>query len=76
MLKSNSTLAKVCDYITIICPAILAICGALESSGVVELLGSWQGWAVTILAGASTVASVLYNWATGQYKNKTETAGV
>ena len=56
------------DWCTIICPLILTIGGTLEASGIIDMLGSAGGVVVAVLAGVTTVASIVYNIVTGVYK--------
>ena len=66
----KEVLKKVSDWITIVCPLIIMVGGALEGSGFITILGSGGAWFASFLGGLIFVASLLFNIVTGYYQKK------
>lgn len=59
---------QTCDVLTIFCPALIAVVGALEGSGVIQALGDKGIWVASALATITAVASIVFNVVTDYYK--------
>jgi len=61
MNTTKDIIRKVTDIITIVFPAAIAVAGTLEATGVVEWLNTTHGIVLAVVAGISSIASIIYN---------------
>jgi uncharacterized transporter YbjL len=61
---------QTCDVLTIFCPALIAVVGTLEGSGIIQALGDKGVWVASGLGVVTTAASIVFNIVTGYYKKQ------
>ena len=57
----NDKIKKVTDIVTIVFPAVIAVAGALNATGVISILNTVHGVVIAVLGGLASVASLTYN---------------